>query len=475
MNAPSALSLSGITKRFGSVVALEDAGIQVRPGTVHALLGENGAGKTTLMRIAFGLIRPDEGEIRLAGTPSQLASPARAIARGIGMVHQHFTSVPRMTVAENVALGGHGLFDGVGAERTVRDVGERTGLTLDPRARAEDLDVGAQQRLEIVKALARGARILILDEPTAVLAPSEARALLQWLRRFADAGGAVVLITHKLGEALAVTDDVTVLRRGRTFLSAAASAVTADEVARAMVGDAPMELLRVSPVVGDIVASANQLTLADRGAVTVREASFVIRAGEIVGVAAVEGSGQRELLRALAGRLLPLAGTLRLPDAIGFVPADRLRDALILDFSLTENVALRGAGGGKGRMRWHAIRSRTTDLVRTYDVRGGDAMTAARALSGGNQQKLVLARELEGDPTLVVAENPTRGLDIRASAAVIERLRRVAERGAAVVVHSTDLDEVISLATRMLVVHAGRVRETPVDHDLVGRTMLGLA
>jgi simple sugar transport system ATP-binding protein len=440
------------------------------------LLGENGAGKTTLMRIAFGLVRSDAGQILAHGRP--IAAASDSIAAGVGMVHQHFTNVPAMTVAENVALGGRGRLDIARAVARVADIGERTGLRLDPEARAEDLAVGAQQRLEIVKALARDATLLILDEPTAVLAPKETDELLAWLRAFAHDGNAVVLITHKLGDALSIADDVTVLRRGRVTLSASANNVSIESLSAALLGaelDTPTAT-QVSRPASDVIATATHVTVVDeRGAVMVRDASLDIRGGEILGIAAVEGAGHRELLRALAGRLRVTSGDIRLPSAVGFVPEDRQRDALVLEFSAVENIALKGAGRRRERLRWPELREHARALVAQFDVRGGSDNSPVQLLSGGNQQKLVLARELDGGPAMLVVENPTRGLDIRATSDVHRRLRAVADSGAAVVVYSSDLDEVLSLATRIIVVHAGLVTECVRDRDIVGRAMLGVA
>ncbi|MDB4877321.1 MAG: transporter related protein [Gemmatimonadetes bacterium] len=471
------LALTGITKRFGATLALDGVSMRVRRGTVHALLGENGAGKTTLMRIAFGLVTADDGQIDIAGAPRRITSAADAISAGVGMVHQHFTNVPAMTVAANVALGGRGAFDASVAAARVEEIGARTGLRLDPAARAEQLPVGGQQRLEIVKALARDARILILDEPTAVLAPSEADELLRWLRGYARAGNAVVLITHKLREALAITDDVTVLRRGRVVLSAGASTVTTSSLALAMLGQelVAAETREAVAPSGPVIAAARNVTVLDgRGATVVCDATFAVGAGELVGIAAVEGAGQRELLRALAARTPIARGELSLPLEIGFVPEDRHRDALVLDFSVAENVALKGAGRRRGRISWGGVRDHALSLVRDFDVRGTGAHASVRSLSGGNQQKLVLARELDGTPEMLVVENPTRGLDIRATQEVHARLRAVAAAGTAVVVYSSDLDEVLALATRVLVMHAGMVREVERDRDAVGRAMLGV-
>jgi general nucleoside transport system ATP-binding protein len=474
--APS-LDLRGIVKRFGSSVALDHAEFSLRPGTVHALLGENGAGKTTLMRIAYGLIPADHGAVLLDGRPLRLRGPRDAIAAGIGMVHQHFTNVPRMTVAENVALGNKGRYRADRAAERVRAVGDAAGLRLDPAARAEQLPVSAQQRLEIVKALAGHARILIMDEPTAVLAPAEAQELLHWLRSFADGGSSAVLITHKLGEALSVADDVTVLRRGRTVLQQPRSDLSENELAHAMLG-VPRALDRSEhePRVGEIVVRADRISVADeRGLPRIVDASFELRTGEIVGVAAIEGSGQRELLRALARRLSIARGTLELPDRVAFVPEDRHRDALVLEFSLTENVALHRAGSRRGLMPWAQLTSRTEEILGAYDVHAAGAHAPASSLSGGNQQRLVLGRELEARPAVLVAENPTRGLDLNATAEVHGRLRDAASNGMAIVLYSNDLDEVLAVATRVLVVQAGRVLEVPVDRERAGKAMLGIS
>jgi len=384
--------------------------------------------------------------------------------------------VPAMTVAENVALGARGPYDAGRAAAHVEETGRRTGLVLDPNERAERLSVGAQQRLEIVKALARDARVLILDEPTAVLAPAETEELLRWIRGFADEGNSVVLITHKLGEALAVADDVTVLRRGRVVATSTAADASIDSLSAALLGEAPPAQGARPPAAarGNVVAALYRVTVIDeRGVTRLRDATLDVRAGDILGVAAVEGAGQRELLRLLAGRIRASSGVVRLPASIAFVPEDRHRDALVLDLNAAENVALSGAAVRRGRMPWSAIARRTRELVTQFDVRVGDTDSPVRALSGGNQQKLVLARELDGAPALVVAENPTRGLDIRATAAVLARLRDAAANGAAVVVYSSDLDEVMSLATRVTVLHATHLRETPLDRDVVGRAMVG--
>jgi general nucleoside transport system ATP-binding protein len=479
--------MRGISKRFGGVEALDNADLVVRPGTVHALLGENGAGKTTLMRIAFGLVKPDSGSIAISGVARTVTSVAEAIAAGIGMVHQHYTLVPAMTVADNVALGLGGRYDIRAVSDRIRSIGKDTGLTLDPAASVADLSVEAQQRLEIVKALARDAQLLILDEPTAVLAPASAAELLRWLRAFANGGRAVVLITHKLREAVSVADDVTVLRRGRTVLAAPAAGETEDVLAGAMLGtgDAaapgPTVSSGASPdrpgrvPAGGAVITAAGITIKDAaGVIRLSGVSFVVRAGEIVGVAGVEGQGQHELLRAVAGRIPVAGGTLIAPAEVGFVPEDRQRDALVLDFPLYENVALRSAGRRRGRIAWPRVRAETRELLAAFDVRAANDAVPASTLSGGNQQKLVLGRELTAGPTALVVENPSRGLDIHATAAVHERLADARDRGCAVMVYASDVDEVLSLADRVLVVAQGTVREVAKDRDVAGRAMLGL-
>lgn len=485
---PPALALEGISKRFRAVQALRDVTLRVESGTVHALLGENGAGKTTLMHVAFGMIPPDTGSVRVDGDRVAIHSPADAIAIGLGMVHQHFSLVPAMTVAENLALGGHGLLRTREMSHAVRHIADLTGFALDPSARVENLSVGAQQRVEIAKALVWQARTLILDEPTAVLAPSEAEDLLRWIRRFADAGHAVVLITHKLREALAVADHFTVLRHGRVVHDDIAACSSAFGLTTAMIGsDSPAgtDPVPVAPTPGSAVFVANGVTIRDeRGAFRLRGASFVAHEREILGVAGVEGAGQHELLRALAGRIEVKEGRIERPPSVGFVPEDRHRDAVLLDRSLTDNVAIRDAGRRRGRMPWRAIRAKAQHLMNEFDVRAPSRDAPLRSLSGGNQQKLVVGREMDmgvgtgqGEaarpPVALVVENPTRGLDVRATAEVHARLRSARDAGAAIVLYSSDLDEVLALANRLIVLHAGEVREMPLDRDAVGRAMLG--
>jgi simple sugar transport system ATP-binding protein len=485
VNAQPAIALIDIVKKFGAVTALDRATLTVRMGSVHALLGENGAGKTTLMRIAFGMARPDSGRLEVHGRPIVWRSAAEAIVAGIGMVHQHFTLVPAMTVTENVELGAsvkpRGRFDWRTAEERVRQLSRTSGLRVEPDAQVSDLSIAAQQRVEILKALGHEAKILILDEPTAVLAPQETEELLSWLRTYANSGGTAILITHKLREALAVADDVTVVRRGRTVLAAMRTEVDEPSLTRAMIGDdlGPEARVGRTPAahqtpIGPPVVVLDGIVASDTNRRETIRATFAVHAGEIVGIAGVEGAGQHTLLRVIAGRVKPASGQLIRPPDVAFIPEDRHNEALVLDFSLAENVALRGAGERRGLMPWPTVRRRTAMLMEQFDVRASSSLTRARTLSGGNQQRLILARELDGQPPLVVAENPTRGLDVRATSDVHERLRTASAAGAAVVLYSSDLDEVLALAMRVIAVHAGSTREVAPERDLVGRAILGV-
>ena len=470
-----ALELRGVSKRFGDVAALTDASLSVAVGSVHAVLGENGAGKSTLMRIAYGLMQPDAGDVRLFGAAVQTHSVRRAILAGVGMVHQQLSLAPNLSVLENLVLGDRGVYRPAVAEALLRRTADIAGLRVPTAVLARDLSIVDQQRLEIIKALARGARLLILDEPTAVLAPAEIKELLRWIREFASGGGSVVLVTHKLREALAVADHVTVLRRGRAVHTGEAAGRPEREVARIIFPDAVDEVAAFAAATpGDVVVDATAVdVIGARGERRVHDATFEVRRHEIVGIAAVEGSGHRELLAALAGLQRVSAGTLRLPARVATIPADRGRDALIAEFTLTENIALRGAGTRRGSMPWRAIAKGTETLLGQFNVVATGANARADSLSGGNQQRLVVARELEGEVDLVVADNPTRGLDTRATAFVLDQLRGAATRGAAVVTHSSDLDEMLAVATRVLVVFQGTVRSVKLDRDEIGRAMLG--
>jgi ABC-type uncharacterized transport system ATPase subunit len=481
----AALQLDGIHRRFGSVQALRGADFTLLPGEVHALLGENGAGKTTLMLVAAGLIQPDAGTVRVGGTAWTGLSPRAARRLGIGMVHQHFTSVPAFTVAENVALATGWPVSPAELRRRVEETSERAGLPLDPDARVEGLTVALRQRLEIVKALAADARVLLLDEPTAVLAPAEVQELIRVIRRFTAAGGSAVLITHKLDEALAAADRVTVLRRGQVVLAGPVSGATAQSLAAAMVGEGGGEerepLGWSAPTPGATLVRLEGLDVARDGGlgVAVRGVSLTVAAGEIVGIAAVEGNGQRALLRAIAGRIHPLRGLRRVAEPVAFIPEDRTTEGLIPEMTLTENVVL-GSGDDQPWVRgrlvdWRSAEARTAQLLSELGIAAPGPSVPAAALSGGNQQRLVLGRELSRRPVVVVAENPTRGLDLRATAAIHHRLRRVAMEGGCVVFHSGDLDEIGTLATRIVVARRGGLVEAPPreTREELGSLMLG--
>jgi len=465
------LELAGIHKRFGPVQALRGVDFTLQPGEVHALLGENGAGKSTLMHVAYGLVSPDAGRVSTGGAARRISSPRVARSLGIGMVHQHFTSVPALTVAENVALAaGWPVVPREIRERTQRLTG-RMGMTLDPDQRAGRLSVSLKQRLEIVKALATDATILLLDEPTAVLAPPEAQDLMRMIRDFTRSGGSAVLITHKLDEALEAADRVTVLRQGSVTFAGPVAGQTMESLASAMIGGDPAPLtdrgvarkLSTGQRAEAIRFDALELSRESGYGIALRHATLSIRAGEIVGVAAVEGNGQRELLRAVAGRIVPLRGKLHVVQPVGFIPEDRGLEGLIPSFTITENVVLGLGGEGPWihgrRIAWAEAEARTGELLRDYNITAPGPNTRAAALSGGNQQKLVVARELSRAPAVIVAESPTRGLDISAAAAIHGRLRSAAAAGAAVLFHSADLDEVLELADRVLVVTRGVITE----------------
>ena len=428
------------------------------------------------MRVAMGLVAPDTGTVSVFGTLAPRLSVRAAARAGVGMVHQHLSLAESLTAPENVALGGAGLYRPGRVLERLRAVSEASGLDVPLNVAVKDLSLAQRQRLEILKALAAGARVLILDEPTAALAPSEVRDLLSWVRGFAAQGGSVVIVTHKLREALGVADDITVLQRGRTTFAGPAVGCTEASLARAIfpegttAGDVPIG----AP--GEEIVVAERITLLDeRGAVRVRDASFVLRRHEIVGVAAVEGSGHHELLLALGAHKLPVAGVLRLPPRVVVVPADRHRDGIILSMTVAENVALRGVGSARGRVSWSRVGERARSLIQRFGIAAPSERAVANTLSGGNQQRLVVATALEEPVDIVVADSPTRGLDLKATAFVHEQLRSAAASGAAVVVYSGDVDELLTLATRVLVVFHGTVREAGLDRDRIGDLMLGAA
>jgi general nucleoside transport system ATP-binding protein len=456
--------------------------LDLRAGEVHALLGENGAGKSTLMNILYGLYTPDEGQVILRGKPIDLGSTKAAIEHGIGMVHQHFMLIPVMTVAENIVLAiepRHAvvLMDYDAARKRVRELSERYGLLVDPDARIDRISVGQQQRVEILKALYRGAEILILDEPTAVLTPQEAKELFEIIRSLTDQGKSIIFISHKLNEVLEVADRVTTLRRGVVVDTIDAEGATEEGLARMMVGREV--LLRVDKKAAQpaepLLQVENLSVIDDRGLETVHNVSFQVRAGEILGLAGVDANGQSELIDAIAGLRHVNSGRIvvdghdmtnahakeTLDAGVGHIPEDRHRRGLVLPFSLTENLALHAyrhaPNSRRGLLNLRAMVARTRKLLAEFDVRGGTPATPAFALSGGNQQKVVLAREIDGDPKVLIAAQPTRGLDVGAIEFVHRRLVEQRDAGRAVFLVSLELEEILSLSDRILVIYEGRI------------------
>ncbi len=475
------LELSGITKRFPGIVANDHVDFDLAKGEVHALLGENGAGKSTLMNILYGLYHPDEGEIRLNGQPLRIDSPRAAIDSGIGMVHQHFMLIPVMTVAENIVLGvephSGPFLDLDTAEERVRELSQRFGLAVRPEARVDSISVGMQQRVEILKALFRGAEILILDEPTAVLTPQEAEELFAIVRSLQAEGKSIIFISHKLGEVLAIADRITVLRRGKAIETIPRAGATEEGLARLMVGREVLLRVEKKPAEpGEPLLTVEDLrVLEDRGLECVRGISFEVRAGEIVGIAGVDGNGQSELIEAITGLRKPESGRIVargrdmtgegarecLEAGLGHIPEDRQLRGLVLDFTLAENIALhdfREPPDSKwGWLFPKRIIARAKKLLTEFDVRGGGPQTPAAALSGGNQQKVVVAREVSRDPSILVAAQPTRGLDVGAIEFVHRRLVTEQEEGRAILLVSFELDEILSLSDRILVLYEGRI------------------
>jgi general nucleoside transport system ATP-binding protein len=494
------LELIGITKRFPGVVANDDVHFELAKGEVHALLGENGAGKSTLMNILYGLYHPDEGEIRLNGKPARINSPREAIDLGIGMVHQHFMLIPVMTVAENIVLASEpkkGPFlDLDDAKKRVADISQRFGLTVNPGARVESISVGQQQRVEILKALYRGADILILDEPTAVLTPQEAGELFEVIGSLKEQGKSIIFITHKLNEVLEIADRITVLRRGKTVETVPREGATEATLARAMVGREVLLRVEKPPAEpGEPLLKVRDLQVMDeRGLEAVRGVSLEVRAGEIVGIAGVDGNGQTELVDAITGLRKPSAGEVVIGDrditaqgskgcfdaGLGHIPEDRQLRGLILDFTLAENVGIHDFRKvPNSRLGWlypRAMIARAGDWLKAFDVRGGGPETRASALSGGNQQKVVVAREIGREPRVLVAAQPTRGIDVGAIEFIHRRLVEERDEGKAILLVSFELDEILSLSDRILVMYEGRIvgeYAPDVTHEELGIAMTG--
>jgi ABC-type uncharacterized transport system ATPase subunit len=494
------LELRGITKRFPGTIANDHIDFDLVPGEVHALLGENGAGKSTLMNVLFGLYHADEGEVRVHGKAVSISSPRDALEHGIGMVHQHFMLIPVMTVAENIILGREphrgALLDVAKAEDRVEEISRRFGLDVDPHARVRDISVSQQQRAEILKALYGDAEVLILDEPTAVLTPQETEELFQVVRALTASGKSVIFITHKLHEVLDIADRITILRRGRRVDTIPREGATEAALARLMVGrDVLLEVEKDPAQPGETLLAVSDLVVLDkRDLPAVRGVSLTVRAGEIVGIAGVDGNGQSELVEALTGLRRAKSGKIVfdgvdltranarrfLDSGIGHIPEDRQREGLILNFSLAENLGLRGYRRAPvSRFGWlkpSVLVARARALLEEFDVRGGTPATLASALSGGNQQKVVVAREVANDPRLLVASQPTRGLDVGATEFVHNRLVQERDDGRAVLLVSFAIEEIQSLSDRILVLYEGRiVGEYPptVSKEELGIAMTG--
>ncbi len=492
----AAIELVGITKRFPGVIANDNVNLRVEAGEIHAICGENGAGKSTLMKILYGMQTADEGTMKIDGREVQFSSPTDAIDAGIGMVHQHFMLADQMTVLENVILGSEpttpqGLIDFDEAERHLREVGDAYGLTIDPDDLVETLEVGEKQRVEIIKVLFRGAKILILDEPTAVLVPQEVEELFRNLRELQAGGATIIFIDHKLQEVLEIADRITVIRRGKTVTTVDADSVTAADLAELMVGsELPSPETTDSTVTDHIVLEVRGLTVADEdGRVAVDDVSLRVHRGEVLGVAGIEGNGQSELIDAIIGTTDPTFGRVALEGTdithtsvrhrreagVGFVPQDRQAEGLLLDATLWENAALghqTQAPYSKGFWFDRAGARERTETIRTdYDVRSPGVEVSARALSGGNQQKLIIGREMVADPKLLVAAHPTRGIDVGAQADVWSAIRAARADGLATLLISADLDELIGLSDTIVVMFHGKLVATLDPADITPRTL----
>jgi ABC-type uncharacterized transport system ATPase subunit len=479
--SPVVLEMRGVTKTFGSIRANDDVSITLRRGEILGLLGENGAGKSTLMKILYGLYRPDAGSIFIDGEEVEIHDPKDAVERGIGMVHQHFTLIPPLTVAENIVLGAEprrgASLDLEGAVRATEELSERYGLRVDPRARVADLSVGVQQRVEILKTLYREARILILDEPTSVLTPQETEDLFSVLKELVADGLSIIFITHKLGELLGVSDRITIIRDGRVVDTVKTAETSERELARLMVGrDVLLRVEKKDVEPGEPRLAAEELAVrSNTGAKAVDGVSLEVRSGEILGVAGVDGNGQTELAEALAGvrraesgrvyldgeDVTALGADARQERGLAYVPEDRGKKGLVLDFHLYENNTLKTYDEPPfSKWGWifpKIMRRRAAENLRAYDVRPPDPEARAGSLSGGNQQKAILARELSGDPGVIVASQPTRGVDVGAIEFIHSQLLEQRSEGKAILLISLELEEVRSLSDRIVVLYAGKI------------------
>ena len=493
------LQIKGLTRRFGDFVANDAIDLTVEPGEIHCLLGENGAGKSTLMNMLYGLLEPSEGEILLDGTPVTFTSPGDAIAAGIGMVHQHFMLVPVFTVAENVMLGREGgpILNRSAAAERVRELSDRYGLRVDPKALVEDIPGGVQQRVEILKALANEARVLILDEPTAVLTPQEIDELMEIMRQLKAQGTSIIFITHKLREVKAVGDRISVIRRGKVVGTATPDATEA-ELAEMMVGREVKLVVDkdASEVVGEVPAlEVRDLTIIDpRGHEVVKDVSLSVRAGEVLGIAGVQGNGQSELIKSLLGLVRPSAGQVHLEGrditrygarrslraGIGYIPEDRSHDGYVATFSVRENLVLdlydTAEFSSGPALKLGAIERNADERIEEFDIRTSSRETPVGALSGGNQQKVVVAREFSRPLKVLVAAQPTRGVDVGSIEFIHKRIIEERDQGTAGIIVSTELDEIFALSDRIAVMYDGRIVDTvspDIQREEIGLLMAG--
>ena len=476
------IEMRDITKVFGEFVANDKINLHLRKGEIHALLGENGAGKSTLMNMLAGLLEPTSGEIAVNGQVVNLDSPSKAASLGIGMVHQHFMLVEAFTVAENIILGSeltkNGVLDIAGASKEIKALSERYGLAVDPSAKVADISVGAQQRVEILKTLYRGADILIFDEPTAVLTPSEIDELMAIMKNLVKEGKSIILITHKLDEIRAVSDRVTVIRRGKSIETVEIAGATNADLAEMMVGrSVSFKTEKQASQPKEVVLSIKDLVVNEnRGVPAVKNLSLDVRAGEIVGIAGIDGNGQSELIQAITGLRKVESGSIELKGdsivglhprqitelSVGHVPEDRHRDGLILEMMISENIALqtyyKEPHSKNGILNYSNITSYAKKLMEEFDVRAASEFVSAAALSGGNQQKAIIAREIDRDPDLLIVSQPTRGLDVGAIEYIHKRLIEERDNGKAVLVVSFELDEILNVSDRIAVIHDGKIQ-----------------
>ncbi len=496
------LELRNITKKFGTLVANDNISLTLEPGEIHSLLGENGAGKSTLMNVLYGLLQPDEGQILIDGKEVKFSGPGDAMAAGIGMVHQHFMLIPVFTVAENVVLGHEptgkiGNLDLSAARKLVKEISDRFGFDIDPDAKVQDLPVGAQQRVEIIKSLARNAKALVLDEPTAVLTPQETDELMDIMRGLAKSGTSIIFITHKLREVQQVADRITVIRQGKVVASPTPKA-SASELASLMVGrEVDLDVKRKPAKVGaETLVIKNLTVLDDRQHQMVDGVTFSVHDGEVLAIAGVQGNGQTELAEAILGLRKIHSGSIQvagrdltkstvrevLEAGLGYIPEDRKKDGLVSEFSIAENLMLDGSFGkpfAKGVQIDFAKRDEIAHkLIEEFDIRTPSAETLAKQLSGGNQQKVVVARELGRELKVLVASQPTRGVDVGSIEFIHEQIIAARDSGKSVLIISTELDEVLALADRIAVMYRGKIVgivDSKTTREKLGKMMAGIA